>query len=232
MKEILILLILAIWVHPSFSQSGTQETGTLMGGNNIFAPAPRPGVTIGSNYLDAKWNIATITLFQSNKILEGYPVKYDLKENRLEVKTLKKIELVETKKIKTLVWKDSITQSPKTFVNGSEYTENGAPLTGLLEVLTDGKARLLKRNSIFVKNPDFVPELGIGNRDTKISTEVTFYYASGSEVTKIANRKSLLHCFGDESADVKKFMKANNLSVNSEHDITRVFEYYNSNSRR
>ena len=113
-----------------------------------------PGGVKGSTYLDKKWNLATILLFQSEKLLEGYPVKYELKENELEVKASNGIKILGTKNIKSLVWKDSITQEPKYFISGSEYTDEGTPLNGLLEVLSDGKVPLLKRNFVVVKAPD------------------------------------------------------------------------------
>ena len=113
-----------------------------------------PGGVKGSTYLDKKWNLATILLFQSEKLLEGYPVKYELKENELEVKASNGIKILDTKNIKSLVWKDSITQEPKYFISGSEYTDEGTPLNGLLEVLSDGKVPLLKRNLVVVKAPD------------------------------------------------------------------------------
>ena len=113
-----------------------------------------PGGVKGSTYLDKKWNLATTLLFKSEKLPEGYPVKYELKENELEVKASNGIKILDTKNIKSLVWKDSITQEPKYFISGSEYTDEGTPLNGLLEVLSDGKVPLLKRNFVVVKAPD------------------------------------------------------------------------------
>ena len=62
------------------------------------------------------------------KLLESIPVKYDLKENMVELLASKEVRMVEVKKIKSLLWRDSLTHSTKLFINGNEYNEDGAPL--------------------------------------------------------------------------------------------------------
>ena len=167
MKKLLILLTFVIFFHPAFSQwaipqqmraSNTldrmSDTNGISRNDLLYGIPMTPGGVKGSTYLDKKWNLATISLFQWEKLLEGYPVKYELKENELEVKASNGIKILDTKNIKSLVWKDSITQEPKYFISGSEYKDEGTPLNGLLEVLSDGKVPLLKRNFVVVKAPD------------------------------------------------------------------------------
>ncbi len=231
MKELLIFFLFASLFQPNLAQTTAGQWAAdpiVMGSNNLYGKSPnKTGVVNGTTYLDTKWNIADITFFDSEKLLEGIPVKYDLKENRLELFASKEVRMVEVKKIKSLVWRDSLTHLPKLFINGNGYNEDGAPLTGLLEVLVDGKIPLLKRNFVSIRKPDFVAEMGTGNIDTEISRSSAYYYALGEVVTEITSRKTLLHAFGSDASEVKKFMNTNNSSIRSEHDLIRVFKNYN-----
>ena len=230
MRKLLIFFLFAILFQPTFAQTTAGQLANdplLWGSVNLYGKSPsKTGGVNGTTHLDTKWNLADITFFDS-KILEGIPVKYELKENRLELFASKEVRMVEVKKIKSLVWRDSLTHLPKRFINGNEYNERGAPLTGLLEVLEDGKIPLLKRNFVSIRKPDFVAELGTGNYNTEISKSATYYYAIGAAVTEITSRKNLLQAFGSDASEVKKFMNTNNSSIRSEHDLVAVFRNYN-----
>ncbi len=230
MKELLIFFLFTTLFHPTFAQTAAGQWSAdpiVMGNSNLYGKSPnKTGVVNGTTYLDTKWNVADITFFDSGKLLESIPVKYDLKEHRLELFASKEVRMVEVKKIKSLVWRDSLTHLPKYFINGNEYNEDGAPLTGLLEVLEDGKLPLLKRNFVSIRRPDFVAEMGTGNIDTEISKSATYYYAVGPVVTEITSRKTLLQAFGSDAPAVKKFMNTNNSSIRNEQDLIRVFRYY------
>ena len=235
MRKLLIFFLFAILFQPTFAQSTAGQLANdplLWGSGNLYGKSPsKTGGVNGATHLDTKWNLADITFFDS-KILEGIPVKYDLKENRLELFALKEVRMVEVKKIKSLVWRDSLTHLPKRFINGNEYNERGAPLTGLLEVLEDGKISLLKRNFVSIRKPDFVAELGTGNYNTEISKSAMYYYAIGAVVTEITNRKTLLQAFGSDASEVKKFMNTNNSSIRSEQDLVIVFRNYNQKFKK
>lgn len=204
------------------------DVGGLSRNDLLYGLPMTPGGIKGTTYLDKKWNIATILLFESEKLLEGYPVRYDLKENELEVKAKNGTKVIESKNIKSVVWRDSLTQLPKFFINGGEYTDEGTPLNGLLEVLADGKVPLLKRNYIVIKAPDYVVGFDVGSRDTKIFKKSTYYYATGKNLTKITSKKTLLPAFGDDAVEVEKFIKTNKLSTNNDRDLAMVFDGYNA----
>lgn len=241
MKRAILLFLFGILFTQAFSQwaipKQMRAENTLdrlsdrngLGSNDLlYGLPPSPGGVKGSFYLNDHWNIANIMLVDSEKLLEGYAVKYNLKDEELEVRSKTGIKILDAKKIKSLVWKDSLTQSVRYFVNAGDYTEEGTPLRGLLEVVADGKMPLLKRTYTSLQDPTYIPAFDVGSRDAKILKKTAFYHASGNALTKVTNKKNLLASFGDQAADMEKYMKINQLSVNKEQGLMRIFEYYNS----
>ncbi len=190
-------------------------------------PMP-PGKVIGDNYLDKKWNKATILLYQSETLIEGYPVKYDIKSNLIEIGTKSGIKVLDVKKIKNIVWIDSLTTLPKYFVNSAEYNVAGVKQEGLLEVLADGDMPLFKVTEILVKKPTYNAALDVGTRDTKILHEQVMYYARGGELIRVKNKSDVLTAAGDKAPEIEKYIKANKLSIKSEIGLKRIFEQLNS----
>jgi hypothetical protein len=190
--------------------------------------APPPGRIVGDTYLNKKWNKASLLLFDSEKMIEGYPVKYDIQQDVVEVMAKNGIKIIEGKKIKSMVWIDSVTSTPSYFVNARDYNIEGAALNGFLEVIVDGTLPLMKRTTIIEKEPDYVPALDVGSRDKKILKKETFFCSQKASLKKIGNKKSVLPVFGDQSKDVESFVKANKLNLNKTPDLLKAFEYYNS----
>jgi hypothetical protein len=200
-----------------------------VGRNDILYGIPsEPGRLVGDFYLDSKWNNGTIMLIETETLIEGYPIKYDLKSQSLEIQSKAGIKVLDAKKVKSLVWIDSLTQKPYYFINAAEFTEDGTPLRGLIEVAVDGNLPLFCRSTIWVKKPDYVPALDVGSKDEIINKRRAYYYSSGKELVKITTKKKLLPIFGDEAKSVQNFIKVNALSVNDPTHLRRIFEFYNS----
>ena len=130
-------------------------------------PAPS-GNVVGDVYLSNNWNQSKIQLYENGKIISGFPVKYNLKSDVIEIKSKTGIKILTASKVKTFVILDSISQEERYFVNAMELRHDGTPLTGFLEVIVDGNTPLLKRTYLFEKEPTYNPALDVGSRDTKI----------------------------------------------------------------
>jgi len=56
-----------------------------------------------------------------------------------------------------------------------------------------------------------------------------FYFVADRKVFSLpANRKKLLSLFGDRSHEIETFIVRNNLNLNTEHHLQKIFEYYNA----
>jgi hypothetical protein len=187
-------------------------------------PAP-PGQVLGDVYIDPVWNIGNIML-QSGVVLERYNVRYDLKSQMLEIQTAKQVKLLDYKMIKTVIWKDDITT--RLFVSAASYKFENTALVGILEVLSDGNKPLLRRTTMHVKQPDYVPALDVGSRDAKIYKKTALYYSVGSDLHEVKGKKAVLQALGDKATEMESFIETNDLGTKSERDLVRIFDYYNS----
>ena len=203
------------------------DKGGLSNSDILYGIPLPPGSVVGDVYFDKKWNSATILLYQTETMIEGYPVKYDIKGDVLEIKSSAGIKVLDVRKVKNMVWIDSLTQKPHYFANGAEFKVEGVPVNGLLEVLVDGKTPLMKRDQIYVKDPTYNVAMGAGSRDTKIYHKFTYYYSKGSELIKVKGKKDVL-AITNNTAAVEEYIKQNKLNVSKESGLIKVFEYINT----
>ena len=118
-------------------------------------PLPE-GKVIGDTYLDVQWKAASILLYDKNKLIEGFPVRYDIHLNELEIKAKNGVKVLKGDKVKSFVWMDSLTNSPVYFVNAKEFqNEDNVTLSGFFQVLTDGALPLFKKTRVSFKKADY-----------------------------------------------------------------------------
>lgn len=243
MKFSIILICLGFVLLPDFSwgqnalppqirirqtMDGLSAAGGISRSDLFYGIDTDPGRVLGDYYLDPKWNPSSILMYGSEKIIEGYPVKYDIEGNAIEVMVGKQIKLIKVNQIESLIWYDSITLVPRAFVNAKDYTENGFELSGLLEVLVDGDIPLIKRTTIWIKRPDYVAAFDVGNKDTQINKREMFYYARSKELFEIKKKKQLIALFGDKGDEVNRYIKVNQLNIKEQRGLANAFLYYNS----
>lgn len=201
---------------------------SLSGSDILYGLPVPPGTTIGDNYLNKEWNQATFLLYQSEKMIEGYPAKFDIQSDLFEVKTKNGIKILDNSKVKNVVWIDSLTSLPHYFVNGKEYRIEGVPSSGILEILVDGIFPLFKKTELLVKEPTYNVAFDVGSRDKKIIQKEIIYYGKDKDLIRVKNKKDVLAAAGDRAAEVEAFVKSNKLGLNKETDVKRVFEFLNS----
>lgn len=194
----------------------------------LYGVPSEPGRVLGDYYLDGKWNNGTIMLNGTETLIEGYPLKYDLKTHTVEIKVANTIKLLDAKKVKSVVWVDSLKRTPQYFVNASAYTEDGTPLQGLIEVVEDGAMPLFCRSTIWVKKSNYVAAFDVGSKDEVINKRKTYYYVKDKELVKITSKKKLLPAFGEMAPSVDEFIKINSLGTNKAEDLQRIFAFVNS----
>jgi hypothetical protein len=204
------------------------DKGGLSNSDILYGVPGEPGGVVGDVYLNKKWNTATILLYQSETMIEGYPVKYDVKSNLIEIKSTTGIKILDVRKIKNMVWRDSVTTIPHYFVNANEYKKDGAPYSGLLEVLVDGPMPLLKKTELFIKQPTYNDAMGSGSKDVKIYLKPLIFYSKDGELVEVKNKKDVLNASGGLSKEVEAFIKNNKLSISKDAGMIRAFEFINS----
>jgi len=189
-------------------------------------PQP-PGMIIGDVYFDEKWNVGTILLEGTETLIEGYPLKYNLQDHSIEIKTKSGVKVLDSRKVSSIVWVDSLSGSPTYFLNGARFFEDQTPIAGLVEIVVDGKLPLISKTRLMIKEPDYVVALNVGSRDTKILKKTKYYLVEKQALIQISSKKKLLPYFGDKGDEIDNFIKVNKLDVKTEIGLKRVFEHYN-----
>jgi hypothetical protein len=192
-------------------------------------PLPE-GTTIGDTYLDAHWKTSSILLYENEKLIEGFPIRYDIKADEMEVKSKKGIKVLKGSKIKSFVWVDSVTKAPDFFVNAKDFkNESNVPYSGFFQVLTEGSLPLFKKTEIDIKKADYNIQFNVGSQDDKILKKSEFYALKDNQVIELpSSRKKLVALFGDKSEAMEVFIKENDLSITKEDPLKIIFEHYNS----
>merc|ERR1711916_1697 len=89
-------------------------------------------------------------------VIEGYPLRYDIGNNLLEVQVNNEIKMLPIKEIKYLEWIKDEGKEVSFFVNGFDYRLDGVGVVGLLKVLTTGEVQLLEKNDVDISRSNYV----------------------------------------------------------------------------
>jgi hypothetical protein len=243
MKNSMMVLIFLVLASKGYSQSVVPnsirasnmierlfESNGITNAAILYGIPMLPGKVVGDTYLQTHWKNSTILLYEKDKLIEGYPVRYDLYLDELEIKAKNGIKVLKGNKIKSFVWVDSITRTPSYFVNAKEYkNDDNVGLTGFFEVLTEGSLPLVKKTTIQIKKADYNIQFNVGSQDDKILKKQDFYCLKADQIIEIpSSKKKFLSLLGDKSETVEQFMKDHVLTTTKEDDLKMIFEHYNS----
>jgi hypothetical protein len=188
------------------------------------------GKIIGDTYLDIHWKNSSILLYESEKLIEGFPIRYDIRTDEVEVKSKSGIKVLNGVKIKSFVWVDSVTKAPDYFVNARDFkNESNAPYSGFFQVLTEGPLPLFKKTEIDIKKANYNVQFNVGSQDDKILKKSKFYSLKDKQLVEVpSSKKKIVALFGDKSEVMKLFIKENDLSITKGDQLKMIFEHYNS----
>lgn len=202
----------------------------LSSGEMLYGIPMPEGKVIGDTYLSTNWMKSTLLLYDQDKILKGYPVRYDIQLDELEIKGKDGVKVVKGDRVKSFSLVDSLLNRPKYFVNAKEYknTDN-ITLSGFFQVLADGPLPLFKKTSIQIKEADYRVQFDVGSRDNKILKKDGYFTLEGKNVIELpSSKKKLLPFFGEKATEIDKFIKLNSLILSNEGHLKAVFEHYNA----
>ncbi len=189
---------------------------------------PAPGV-VGSFYLADNWNMGDVYLAQ-NRVLKGFPLKYDLEHNLLEIKADSQVRVCPAGQLEKFEWTDGATGNRRVFLNSVPYTyPDGQWATGVLELLTDGPLQLLVQARADVQPPTYTPAVDMGRREARIAIKEKLWVATRQALREWPTRGDKnAGLFGAHAEKVMAFVKTNRLKFNRRDDAARIVAYYNS----
>lgn len=187
-----------------------------------------PPKTVGTYFINDKWQRGTITLLSNIKI-ESVPLKYDIENKRLEILVDDKIRICENRMINEFEWEDE---------NGNisifQHSRK-LPITNISDdnliykvLYQSDKFKLLKETKITIKEADYIPALDMGNKDnTTVKSDVYSIYMNNF-IKNFSSSKKKNHLIFDKHADViEKFMKEKKLKYSVEEDLIAIAKFYN-----
>lgn len=183
--------------------------------------------TAGSEYLNDEWLEGSIFLFSGDAI-ENLPLKYDLENERMEIKTKVDIKILNREMIRMFKWKKLIESDDRLFINCSEYDFEGTKLIGFFEVLVDGDLALFLKTDLLTVKAYYNQALDAGHREDRIIKEEKKFIGSGSMVYDWKNKKEFYSLFNEKSAAIKTYVKNNKLDIKDHSDLIKVINYLNN----
>ncbi len=94
-----------------------------------------PPDVVGNDVLNTWFNQSTFLLNDST-LLEGLPARYYILRNEFDVKAPQGIRALKGDRVKSFIWRDSLTGKTQVFVNMKEYQgKDGTPGTGFMQIL-------------------------------------------------------------------------------------------------
>jgi len=202
-----------------------------LGRSDMLYGIPQPeGKVVGDTYFSTQWKTSTILLYKDEKLIEGFPIRYDIRTNEIEVKTQSGVKVLGGDKVKSFIWIDSATRIPSYFVNAKDFKDKDQTrLSGFLQVVADGPLPLLKQTTVYVKKADYSIQFDVGSRDDKILKKTELYFTKDGQVLELpSSKKKLLPLFGDKADAIGKFIQDQNLTLSRETDLVTLFNHYNS----
>ena len=179
--------------------------------------------TIESVYMADEWSSGKV-LLKSGEEIANLPIRYDLKNNLLEIKTDAGIKVAGFTKLKGFEV-DRIAEK-QTFFNAAGL--GIAELTGLVEELVKGKTSLYSKPYLEVLPSNYNAALNVGSKTDQFLKKEKLLLVQGNTVTDVTKSgKKILGLFGEQSKAVEQFVKENNLSYKNREDLRKIIARYN-----
>ncbi|MCF6184691.1 MAG: hypothetical protein L3J56_08745 [Bacteroidales bacterium] len=229
MKKLSFLsLFLLIFIFNGISQIPNDPTYTYTGngGITISTIQSKPKNIKGSVYYNNKWKIGTLELFSKQKI-KDYPIRYDMKYHRIEIKTKDNVKIIPVSDVKKITYIDNNGNS-EVCINCSVY-KNSENKFGFYKIIYQGKISLLKKTNLQLKESNYNPTFDIGEKSKEyIKTDKYYIYTNGKISPVKKKKRQILKTFNNKAEKVEIFAKRNELSFKKDYDLSKIFNYYNN----
>lgn len=224
-KIILTITGFLVGIH-SFGQLSYDNAVQFAGSDLIYIHCKAdPDHSRKPHYLDEEWNWGSIQLLDTSKVIKGYPIRYDVLNGIVEIKTIEETKYIEDFKLSAFKYFDN--QGKELFfINSKLYNLNIE--NQMLQVLVNGETKLFKE-TIVSRNQEDALNYGVSPSLKTVSVKHKFYVLKGDKIKEIRRKKrDLLNYFGEKAKDVVSYVKENKLRYSKEAHMKRIVEYYNS----
>ena len=226
-----LILGLLVLVKPVLSQlrKDVVEQGDLNWAFNNADYVPEfdqlPRTVEGTNYLNEKWFKGDIYLKNTEVVLKGYPLRYNLDEQYLELNTKLGIKIVSLHLLSSFRVADG--KRPRVnFVNCSnyQYLDGFTALNGIFEIIVGGEHQLLAYKQLKLIRANYAPTVDMGYKNDRWVVRERFYYMKEGLVYPMPqSKKEFLHTMNMEG--LADFMRKNKHKLKEREDLVAIFEF-------
>ncbi len=164
-------------------------------------------------YMENDWLDGSMILKDSTFISPA-SFKYDALNDRIEIKMI-----VDPNSVDRIVFGGH-------FFIYSLFYFNGEERSGYFEILSDGKAKLLKRRYV---NLFPAKEGALGHESFNAIGFSTFIKVGDLPAIPLkSSKKEIIEQFRDKKDEVSQFISENKLNVKNKKDLRKLMKYYNS----
>lgn len=225
MKKYIIILAVLISTN-IFAQKSNDAVVSFSGGvmnlKNVPALETR---TVGSVYLYEEWNNASFSLFDG-RVVKDLPVKYDLRSQRIEIKYEDDLKVLPVDLIKEIYIFNSLTGEVEHLLNCTNFSYDKK---GFYHIVYNGKKTLMKKIELELLDGNYNTIMNVGSKDSRYTKRTEYYYAENGKVKKIRKgKKNILNILEDKKDIIANYAKDNKLKYNSDDDLKKIFNYYDS----
>ncbi|MEH0157638.1 hypothetical protein V6R21_26330 [Limibacter armeniacum] len=184
--------------------------------------------TEGHYFIEPEWYVGTVNFSKGEQVV-GYPLRYHLEDDELEIKVEDEVKVASPKQIESFEWtlKDGTKQYFRVL---DGYSLEGVPLVNkLAQVLTEGEMsayklyklkKVTRDNMLTQQHPDAVK--------SEIVTYKTNYLAVGEELLEVKkSKKKMLAFFGSLEKEMESYIKKKKLSFGNDHELVAIISHYN-----
>lgn len=193
-------------------------------GGDLFQNFKYKKIADGTPYFKEEWMGGKV-IMSGGFAYDSIYLRLDLLNNTLHYLDQAGREMIATTPVKAVVLSDSSTGMKFRFIHSSYLTVSGRIEPGWYQLLTEGRAILLKR---FIKNINENRPYGSGAIEQTIVTSNTYFLLEETVLTSVKKFKDLPALVKDKNDVLKTYIVTKGLSGRSDADYAGLISYYNS----
>lgn len=193
-------------------------------GGDLFQNFKYKKIADGTPYFKEEWMGGKV-IMSGGFAYDSIYLRLDLLNNTLHYLDQAGREMIATTPVKAVVLSDSSTGMKFRFIHSSYLTVSGRIEPGWYQLLTEGRAILLKR---FIKNINENRPYGSGSIEQTIVTSNTYFLLEETVLTSVKKFKDLPALVKDKNDVLKTYIVTKGLSGRSDADYAGLISYYNN----
>ena len=227
MKSYLFPLLCLLGTFLLLTQAMAQRNNnlfTVTNSNLFFGEAVdvfdlRERSTEGQTFWDESWKQGLIVLKDSQQI-RGYPLRYDLFNETIEIKTGQDIKVLPVYKVFAFFRFEG--GDTLCFLDLASYLDlpPDPAIMGLSQLYYEGQTVLVKHKKRELLKANYVPALDAGNVNDKIIFTDEFLLFDGQGLMRVPKRRGKMNAeLEDRNFDLTGFLKKNKINPRKAEDL-------------